>query len=191
MKPSAEESFENVYLVCFPKLVAYLSPYTQSRQDAEDIASHAMMILWKKWDTLESHTIQGMHAWLMLTARNLWMDETKKQRRSPLVLSLEQLSVDMCTEIPAELDLGENEKNFEEHLDLLSEQLTTTEAQLLRDKIAGQLSNEEIAARMGVSVNTIHIRWTRTKQHIAQIKAQDGFRLKEKSPRRTRRGRKD
>lgn len=174
MKLSPEETFEAIYLFCFPKLVAYLQQHTHSLQDAEDIASRAMTVLWRKWDTLESHTQRGMLRWLTATAHNLLKEENKKQKRTPDVISLEDLPLYLHPEAPPEPDPIREEEEFRRELHRLSEQLSPSEAQLLHDKIICHLSNEEIAARLKVSVNTIHIRWTRTKKHIAQIKFKNG-----------------
>ena len=174
MKLPKEENFESIYLFCFPKLIAYLQQHTHSLQDAEDIASRAMTILWRKWDTLESHTQRGMMHWLTATAHNLLKEENKKQKRTPDVISLEDLPLHLHPEAPPESDPIREEEEFLRELHQLSEQLPPTEAQLLYDKIVRHLSNEEIAAQLNVSANTIHIRWTRTKKHIAQIKFKSG-----------------
>ena len=100
MKLPTEETFESIYLSCFPKLVIYLQQYTANLQDAEDIASQAMMILWNKWDTMSSHTRRGLQCWLTVTAKNLLKEKNKKKKRTPPIISLDDLPPNLHPESP-------------------------------------------------------------------------------------------
>ena len=148
MPTSQEETFESIYLSCFSKLVIYLHQYTQNRHDAEDIASQAMLILMRKWDSLPSHTQKGIFCWLVSTAHNLWMEEIKRRAQAPATVSLENLPPALHPASPHDMTPKQKEEEYRQCLQELSEQLPETEAALLHDKIVKQMSNEEIAARL-------------------------------------------
>lgn len=83
-KHTIEQTYQTIYRSCFPKLVTYLQrKYACNRQDAEDIASQALHILWQKWDGLDSHTEAGILCWLFLTVQNLMRNEAKKKAAKP------------------------------------------------------------------------------------------------------------
>ena len=145
MKNPREESFESIYRICFPKLVAYLQPHTLNLQDAEDIASQTMHLLWRKWDTLPTHTQKGILCWLFTAARNYLHEKARKEAHSPTVISWEELPPQWHPEAPPDADPK------------------------FIDKIERRLSDEEIAAKYGISVNAMRIRWSRTKDRIEAL----------------------
>ena len=57
---------------------------------------------------------------------------------------------------------------------LLSSKLSEQDRELLLDKIERQRSDDEIAQRLGITVNAVRIRWMRLKERIARI-LQNGF----------------
>lgn len=169
MKLPMEETFESIYHTCFPKLVAYLQQHTHSLHDAEDLASRAMQILWQKWDSLPTHTQKGMLCWLISTARNLLHEKARKEAHSLDIISLEELPPQMHPEAPPDTDPRQAEEEYRNRLQALIEQLTEKESALLLDKIERHLSDREIAARYGITVNAVRIRWSRTRDRIAEL----------------------
>ena len=170
MSTSQEETFESIYLNCFSKLVSYLHLQTRNRHDAEDIASQSMIILMEKWDTLPTHTQKGIFCWLVTTAKNLWMEEVKRRMQAPATVSLESLPRSLHPKAPPDTTPAQQEEEYLEQLQELSDQLPEAEAALLHDKVVKQLRNEEIAERLGISVNAVNIRWSRTQKRIAALR---------------------
>lgn len=164
-----EETFESIYLGCFPKLVSYLHQHTRNRHDAEDIASQSMIILMEKWDTLPTHTRKGIFCWLVTTAKHLWMEEVKRRMQAPATVSLENLPQGLHPEAPPDTTSTQQEEDYRERLQELAALLPEAEAALLHDKIVRHMSNEEIAEQLGISANAVHIRWSRTKKRIALL----------------------
>ena len=169
MKNPREESFESIYRICFPKLVAYLQPHTLNLQDAEDIASQTMHLLWRKWDTLPTHTQKGILCWLFTAARNYLHEKARKEAHSPTVISWEELPPQWHPEAPPDADPKCIEEEYRKCLQELLGQLSEKESRLLLDKIERRLSDEEIAAKYGISVNAMRIRWSRTKDRIEAL----------------------
>ena len=155
MKLPTEETFESIYHTCFPKLVAYLQPHTNNLHDAEDIASQTMLVLWKKWDSLPTHTQKGILCWLYSAARNFLHEKARKEAHTPAILSWEELPPQLHPEAPSEFDHAHAEEEYRQCLQELMRQLTKKESELLLDKIERQLSDHEIAAKY--HDNGVHI----------------------------------
>ena len=169
MKQPAEETFESIYRTCFPKLVAYLQPQTKNLHDAEDVASQTMQILWKKWDSLSTHTQPGILCWLFSAARKLLQEKARKEKYAPIIVSWEELPPQQHPEAPPDTDPLKQEEEYRQALLSLSRQLTRKERELLLDKIERHRSDNEIAEQNGITVNAVRIRWSRTRDHIAEL----------------------
>lgn len=169
MKQPAEETFESIYRTCFPKLVAYLQPQTKNLHDAEDIASQTMQILWKKWDSLSTHTQPGILYWLFSAARKLLQEKARKEKHAPTIVSWEELPPQQHPEAPPDADPHRQDEEYRQALQTLSGQLTKKERELLLDKIERHRSDREIAEQYGITVNAVRIRWSRTKDRIAEL----------------------
>ena len=163
MNKSSEHVYQNIYRLCFPRLVTYLQRrYACNLQDAEDIAAQALHILWEKWDAIESHSEAGLLRWLLLTAQNLMRDEVKKKRRRPELVSLEEMNDSQHPPAPPEQD----EEEYAHYLTEIMQRLTESDAALFRAKIVEHDSDDAIAVRLGISVNTLRVRWLRVKRRI-------------------------
>ena len=166
---SKEETFEELYQICVPKLMAYLNFRSFSQQDAEDIVSRTTLLLWEKWDELPTHSQKGMLSWLLSTARNIAHEEDRRLARLAQILSLDELPPHMHPSVPPELSHEQREEEYRQILRRLMRQLSEQESELLLDKIERHRSDEEIAQRMGITVNAVRIRWMRLKERIARI----------------------
>lgn len=169
MKLPKEETYESIYADCFPKLVTYLQQHGNSLHDAEDIAAQSMLVLWHKWEALPNHSQQDILRWLLVTARNLALKEAYRASRRIHTLSLEDLPAQMHPAAPPEVTREEQEEEYHKYLTELTQRLSAKEAELLLDKIERRQSDEEIAARLGITVNAVRIRWFRVKGHIAKL----------------------
>jgi len=170
MNKSTEQTYQDIYRASFPKLVTYLQHrYACNLQDAEDIAARALHLLWEKWDAIESHTEAGMLRWLFLTARNLMRDEAKKKRRRPELISLEEMTDSQHPSALPDPTPQQIEEEYTRYLTEITQRLSPNDAALFRAKIAEHESDESIAARLGISVNTLRVRWLRVKRRILNI----------------------
>ena len=169
MKLPMEETYEAIYAQCFPKLLAYLQQHGNSLHDAEDIAAQSMLVLWRKWETLPNHSQQDILRWLLVTARNLALKEAYRASRRIPTVSLEDRPSQCHPAAPSESSWLEQEKEYQQYLIELTRRLSPKEAELLLDKIERNKNDEEIAAKLGISVNAVRIRWFRIKAHIIKL----------------------
>ena len=166
-KHTIEQTYQTIYRSCFPKLVTYLQrKYACNRQDAEDIAAQALHILWQKWDGLDSHTEAGILCWLFLTVQNLMRNEAKKRRRSPVLISLEKMTDNQHPIALPETSPQQSEEEYDRYLKAIMRMLSERDAALFHAKIVEKESDEVIAARLGLSQNTLRVRWLRVKRRI-------------------------
>lgn len=171
---SKEETFEELYQICVPKLMAYLKFRSFSQQDAEDIVSRAALLLWEKWDEFPTHTPKGVLCWLLNTVRNIAYEENRRIARFTQMLNLDDLPPHMHPMVMPEMSREQREAEYQRVLRKLTEQLSEQDRELLLDKIERQRSDSEIAQRLGITVNAVRIRWMRLKERIARI-LQNGF----------------
>lgn len=165
-----EQSYPDIYRLCFPKLVTYLQRNGAcNHQDAEDTAARALHILWEKWDTMETHTAPGMLRWLLQTAKNLMRDETKKRSRGLQTVSLEDLTDHQLLQDLSEPLFGQDEADYDRYLTEILRRLPEKDAALFRAKMLERQSDAEISARLGISPGTLRVRWLRVKQKIRQM----------------------
>lgn len=166
-KQSNEQTYQNIYRSCFPRLVTYLQrKYACNRQDAEDVAAQALHILWQKWEGLDSRTEAGLLRWLLLTAQNLMRDEIKKKRRGPVLISLEEMTDSQYPIAPPEPSLRHGEEEYARYIKEIMGRLSESDAALFHAKIVAKESDETIAARLGLSQNALRVRWLRVKRRI-------------------------
>ena len=166
----AEQNYSDIYRFAFPRLVTYLHKSgIRNRQDAEDIAAKALHILWEKWDTLETHTYPGILCWLLQTSKNLMRDEAKKKARRPETVSLEEIDGQSLFPSVCEPLSEQIESEYAQYLAELCKRLPESDAALLRAKIEERHTDAEIAAQLGISLNTLRVRWLRTKNKIRAV----------------------
>ena len=171
---SKEETFEELYQICVPKLMTYLTFRSFSQQDAEDIVSRATLLLWEKWDDFPTHTPKGVLCWLLNTVRNIAYEEDRRMARLARLLSLDELPPHMHPSAPPDMSREQREAEYQRVLRKLTEQLSEQDRELLLDKVERQRSDSEIAQRLGITVNAVRIRWMRLKERITRI-LQNGF----------------
>lgn len=167
MNKSTEQAYQEIYRSAFPKLVIYLQRrHNCNWQDAENISAQALHILWQKWDTLESHTEAGMLRWLLLTTQNLMRDEVRKKQRKPQPLSLEELTDNRHPLTMPEISPQQSEQEYTSYITEIMERLSESDAMLFHAKIVDCEPDKEIAARLGLTVNALRVRWFRIKRKI-------------------------
>ena len=166
-KHTIEQTYQTIYRSCFPKLATYLQQrYACNWQDAEDIAAQALHILWQNWDGLDSHTEAGILRWLLLTAQNLMRTETRKKRRSPVLISLDEMTDNQHPVALPEPSPQQSEEEYTRYLNAIMKRLSERDAALFHAKIVEKESDEMLAARLGLSPNTLRVRWLRVKRRI-------------------------
>lgn len=126
-----------------------------NRNTAEELVDETFLILWSKRTLLRKHPDIG--GWLYITLKNLICNETrlaKYQRETPLIYETGTLAA---------------EEAKDSLLDLLPKGLTEQERQILIMCFEKELSYEEMAQELGISVLACRTRLCRAKAHYKKI----------------------
>lgn len=155
---TGRNTFSNIYLAYFPKLVRFAREYVISTEDAENIVQDLFLYLWEHQDLLESLT--NLNAFLFTLAKNRCIDfyrhkvflDSKKE-------SLDDLrEKEMRVKMEALMQFDENIFTEKEIESLLAEAIEHLPAKCRQVFILSRIEGmryEEIAAQLDISVHTV------------------------------------
>ncbi len=153
--PEQNEWFDQLYREYFARLFKQAFYVLHDRYLAEDLVEETFLILlYKQRDLIKHPNIAG---WLNLTLKNLIYDELKSARHR---LEMPLISDDTAT----------SSDTYHQSLDeLLPKGLFPKEREILILLFEEQLSYEEIAQRLGISVLNCRTRAFRAKAHYKAL----------------------
>lgn len=155
MHESDREWFDRMYRQHQQKLLTVAFRLLNDWSLAEDMTQNVFLKLYMKRGSLRTHpNIQG---WLFLTLRNQIMNETQK--------SFYKREVELLPGNAPAVEL-EYSPDFN---DSLPNGLSQDERRLLRLFFEERLTHEEIAARLGCSVEACRMRLYRAKAHCKRL----------------------
>lgn len=153
--PEENEWFDRLYLENSPRMVKQAAYLLKDQQVAEELVNETFLILLYKRSQLERHP--NLPAWLNLTLKHLVIDELKSARhRLELPLNRDaEVSAEDVYRIPLS--------------DLLPAELTPKEREILIFFYEQQLSHEQIARRLQISVFNCRTRLFRAKKRYKEL----------------------
>jgi len=72
---------QDLYTKFYKELLTYCTAMTKSRSSAEDLVQETYLKAFTHWDDVEDLSTGQCRAWLYKTARNLYIDQVRKQAR--------------------------------------------------------------------------------------------------------------
>lgn len=150
-----QEWFGTLFLAHYGTLLNIGALLLGNRNTAEELVDETFLILWSKRSALRGHP--DIDGWLYITLKNLIYNETrlsKYRRETPLV---------------CEADAAASEEAREPLSELLPEGLTEQERQILILCFEQELSYEEMARELGISILACRTRLCRAKAHYKKI----------------------
>ena len=72
---------QDLYTKFYKELLAYCKGMTKSKSSAEDLVQETYLRAFTHWDDVEDLSTNQCRAWLYKTARNLYIDQVRKQAR--------------------------------------------------------------------------------------------------------------
>ena len=72
---------QDLYIKFQKELLTYCKAMTKSRSSAEDLVQETYLRAFTHWEDVEDLSISQCRAWLYKTARNLYIDQVRKQVR--------------------------------------------------------------------------------------------------------------
>ncbi len=140
-------AFREVFDLYYPKVLAFMAAYARTRGDAEDLAQNVFVKLWTARQTLPG--IRSFGAYLFRMSRNAALDYCKKNR----------LLFDLDESYPEEQTVALDEDYFAREIRQRMERQIAAMPEKRRQVITMSriegLSNDEIAAALGISKKTV------------------------------------
>jgi len=155
LQQGEEEAFARIVHHYYPRLLPFIINITKSAAVAEELLQEVFLRLWLKRDSMEQ--IEFLRAWLYRVASNLALSWLRKQARE------QKFVRELATRQPQEEPSIEPFFDYRESMQELQravEQLPEQQKAVFRLRHEQKLSNEEIAARLGLSIFTV-------KNHLA------------------------
>ena len=133
----------------------------QDADTAQDIVQEAFYTLWLKRDTVFLAQ-QSVLPWLLVTARNLALNASRKSRRNTTLTLVEEITADTANE-PESVVEAEVVAN---HIANAVDGLSAIDREVFDLCVEEELSYEQAAARLGISHGAVRNRLSRLKKRL-------------------------
>lgn len=159
LKAGSDEAYEAIYHLYNKRLFSFTLKYLKSRELSED-AVHDTFI--KLWDNRKS--IHGnLKSYLFSTARNHVLNMIRNRKRKILKhIQIEQQRSNTSNKTEEFILYSEYQTIFREGLD----QLPDKKREIFLLKTEKQLSNADIAARLGITIHTVKSQYYEASRFI-------------------------
>ena len=144
-----DSAFNAVFFRWYPQVANFLTTLVRDRALAEDLAQGVFMKFWIYRDNLDPS--KSLKNWLFVLARNAALDVFKSKRH----LMASEGAIIPDTQAP---DRTEYQAEYEDTQSLIAqivENMPPQRRQIFELSRYHQLSHEEIAVRLGLSVRTV------------------------------------
>ncbi|HBF14565.1 MAG TPA: hypothetical protein DDW30_02560 [Clostridiales bacterium] len=176
-------TYEEAFRAFHREIVRYcLSEFPNDCYCAEDLASECFMLLYRKWDTLQSHAPTTVRVWLFRTARNKVLDCKKKKRLQTVSLDDESGRARLEREaahLLHHLDEREETERYRHYLTEIRNALTELEWRLFDLVVNQEQPFRQVSERLGTTEAAAKMRWHRLraklKDFLSGLFAQMGF----------------
>lgn len=153
-----KRDFELLFETHFEDLMAFVYGYTRSQEIARDIVHDAFMSLWKRREVLDTRL--SPKAYLFKLSRNIALNYIRHQK---VILTNEQSIITYEKDIRQEMD------DYDRSYELLAKyvnKLPEKQREVLKMCFVEGKMYKEIAADLGISVNTVKTHLKRAIQHL-------------------------
>ena len=149
VRDSDDRAFNAIFLRWYPQVANFLTSMVKDRALAEDLAQGVFMKVWIYRENLNPS--KSLKNWLLVLARNAALDifKSKHHLLSSEMHEYANFRASDRTEFRAEYE------DTNHRIDLLVEQMPSQRRHVFRMSRYEQLSHQEIALRLGLSVRTV------------------------------------
>ena len=144
---------------------------TADRQLAEDLASEIFLLLYMKWETLESHEEGRVLKWLYNAALIKVREHYRLAGKKPLVYSLEDYATPdapPCEALTCLDTQADDEIVYKQYLVQIKATLSQKDKQTFVLKVEKQYTIAQIAEELAENEVTVKVRWFRIRQKLKQ-----------------------
>lgn len=143
--------FEEFYQKYKDALYIFLYKRTSNKETAEDIAAETFFKLFKLWDDLDKEEEKRLLAWMYTSARNLVIDNYRKESKNTGLNFDPVLGENVYEEIANNLDMKQDLKQVYKAIAKLPEE----KQEVLELRFKHGMKNKEIAEALGKSEGAV------------------------------------
>ncbi len=160
-----DQAFAVLYDFYFPKIYRYVYSRVGSQPAAEDLVSQVFL---KVFTNLKSYKYQGYSfgAWVYKIATNILIDYYRKESRKKEVILDEAVELAAADPLPGE---EIDRRKQRDKIMLILKQLPPPHQHILHLRFFADLSHEEVAAAMAISVNNARVATYRALKQFKKI----------------------
>lgn len=159
--------FESIYVDHHRLMYAQALQITRNGQEAQDAVSDAMMALLKKIDLLRSLPCNKLRSYLVITVRHQAINlYNRKKREQPM-------DDTVLTAFPGtdRVEDGLMEQSGVERIKEAIALLPPREKEIMLMRYFREMTDEEIAAEMGIRAVSVRVHLSRARKHLADLLA--------------------
>jgi RNA polymerase sigma-70 factor (ECF subfamily) len=150
-------AFKHLFETYFTPMCRFMHVYINDKPVIEELALDIFMYIWENRETLRIQI--SFKAYLFQAARNKCLNELRKEKQ---IISLDEMAIDIADTSIMSLESDELSRFVEEAVCALPEKCREV-FQLSRNE---NLSNQEIANRLNISVKTVEGQITKALKRI-------------------------
>ena len=142
---------------------------TDHKDLAEDLTSEIFVILYERWDHLDSHEEARVLKWLYNAALIKIREHGRLMRKTPIIYSWEDYDRPEGTEQrdePADIDAEAEELQYRGYIDQIKAELTPTEKETFECIVEKHQTIAQAAKELHAKEVTVKVRWYRIRQKI-------------------------
>ncbi len=169
-----KQGLQEIYEEYIGLIYAIVKDVLKNKENAEDVTSDFFIRLWDKADTFQSG--RGHKTWITTIARNMAIDYLRKYRKEEVREFLEEpdtedvLKAGAAPDSPVEREVL-SDMTITEALSGLKE----NEKQIMNMKILGDMTFQEIAGTLRISIGTVTWRYQNAVKKLRRCGYGTGF----------------
>jgi len=169
-----QQAFEQMYRLLFNRLVAFSLGFTDQTEDAEDIVQQSMVKLWTLIANGEASHIQSVRTFLYQMVRNACLDYVRHQSfmHEHFIRVEDEAICDSLYQWDFQPSIEQETiyHELQEQVQTLITQLPDRQREVFLLSRQQQLSNREIAAKLGISIKAVEKNITAALKSLGRVK---------------------
>lgn len=157
-----EMSFEEIYRHDYSLMLRYCT-HKIGNNDAEDIVSEAFILLYQKWDGIDSHEEGILRSWLFRAINFKCLEYSRKKQKRELLLDLDSVLQDR--------EYIDSEHEYREYLRYLSDILTILtplEEKVFECIVIKEMTIKETSVHLNKTQVNVRVTWLRIRKRLRE-----------------------
>ena len=173
-RPTDQERFDGLVRPHFEALYRSARRMTQSKQDAEDLLQEVFIKALSWLDELEK--IEFPRAWLMKVMYNTFVDQARKEQRSPMSLAMMAEEAGEPDRLPSEVDTPPKAADREIRIEQITRAMRHMDSDhcaLIAMRDVEGLSINELCRITGMPAGTVKAQLHRARKKLGRLLSND------------------